>query len=83
MLQSRIGIGRIENYAFANCTSLENINIPNSVEGYGMGIFENCSRLKTIEIPNGVMGESNPLFEGCSSMENIYVREDASEWRNV
>lgn len=46
MLQFPIGIGRIEKYAFANCTSLENIEIPNSVEGYGMGIFENCSDLK-------------------------------------
>ena len=52
MLQFPIGIGRIEKYGFANCTSLENIEIPNSVEGYGMGIFENCSDLKTIEIAN-------------------------------
>ena len=63
--------------AFAGCSSLTSIEIPNSVtsiEAYYdedvdvcdyYGAFEKCSSLTTIEIPNSVISIGNKAFYDC------------------
>ncbi len=61
-------------YAFENCTSLEEIAIPNSVSTIPNGCFCNCCSLKKAVIPGSVY-EINPYaFYGCSALKDVDLR---------
>ncbi|MDR1939831.1 MAG: leucine-rich repeat domain-containing protein [Clostridiales bacterium] len=45
-----VGVG---DRAFANCSSLESIEIPSSVESIGQSVFRNCNSLVSIEVSVG------------------------------
>ena len=74
--------------AFAGCSSLTSIEIPNSVtsiEAYYdedvdvcdyYGAFEKCSSLTTIEIPNSVISIGNKAFYECSSLTSVTFGEN-------
>ncbi len=70
-------------YAFYNCSSLESIEIPNSVTSIGYLAFEDCSSLKSIFIPNSVTSIGGLAFYGCSSLA-IYceVSSKPSGWES-
>ena len=58
--------------AFKDCTSLESIDIPNSVteiDGYAFG---GCTSLESIDIPNSVTEIGEVAFEGCTSLKSIH-----------
>ena len=59
--------------AFSDCSNLESIYIPDSVDSLGESAFKNCSSLKHIEIPNGVTSISANAFNNCSDLESIYI----------
>ena len=67
-----------ENYsigesAFAGCTSLTTINIPNSVTAIGRSAFANCSGLTNLTIPNSVTEIGNYAFSGCSGLTSLTI----------
>ena len=58
--------------AFKDCTSLESIDIPNSVteiDGYAFG---GCTSLESIDIPNSVTEIGEVAFEDCTSLKSIH-----------
>ena len=62
----------IGSYAFAGCTSLASITIPNSVTDLSGGeIFVNCTSLTTATIGTGVTVIGNDMFSGCSALTSI------------
>ncbi len=65
----------IEESAFAWCTSLTSITIPNSVTSIGNSVFYGCSSLTSITIPNSVtsIGEYNQEIKGETNVEIIPV----------
>lgn len=70
----KIGLG-----AFFNCTSLENIVIPDNVTEIGtFGVYGNnfgcfclCTSLKSIKLGNSLEILGDGTFSGCSSLTNI------------
>ncbi len=66
------GIG---NYAFKNCTELEQINLPDSLLWIGGGAFYNCSSLANITIPSGVEFIDGNVFYGCTSLTSVVIPE--------
>ncbi|MGI6249400.1 MAG: leucine-rich repeat protein [Acutalibacteraceae bacterium] len=54
----------IADNAFENCTSLEVVEIPSSVEVIGHSAFENCASLTNIVIPEGVRRIGAHVFSG-------------------
>ena len=56
--------------AFSCCTSLESIDIPDSVVSVGDYAFS-CSSLKSIELPDSVGYIGAAAFKYCTSLENI------------
>ena len=66
-------VTKIGDSAFAYCTSLRNITIPDSVTNIGNFAFENCSSLKSIVIPNSVTEIGNYAFTNCTSLRNITI----------
>ncbi len=72
----------IGEYAFYECTSLTNIEIPDSVTSIGEGAFCLCSSLTNIVIPDSVTSIVENAFFGCDSLNYITVSKDsyAEEW---
>ena len=62
---------RIGEGAFRSCSSLMNINIPNSVTSIGEGAFSYCTCLTSINIPNSVTSIGEGAFQVCSNLTNI------------
>ncbi len=66
-------VSEIGSYAFAGCTSLTTISIPNSVTGIGWLAFGVCRSLTTIDIPNSVTSIDSYAFQNCSSLTTIDI----------
>ena len=60
--------------AFQNCTSLENINIPQSVTFIGENAFIQCENLKSIDIPGNINTIEGAFFN-CYNLKNINISE--------
>jgi hypothetical protein len=63
----------INDGAFAGCTSITSIVIPNSVTYLGEGVFNDCPNLSSVSIGTGVTGFTLNLFRDCISLINLTV----------
>ena len=63
----------IENYAFLNNKSLENISLPSTLGFLGSNAFGRCTSLKTVNFaePTSLEVISASAFSGCTSLEDI------------
>ena len=61
--------------AFADCTQLTSVVIPESVLEIGAGAFSNCISLTTVNIPKTITGLAENIFNGCSSLAKIEIPE--------
>ena len=59
--------------AFANCSSLTSVAIPNSVTTIGESAFANCSSLTSVAIPNSVTTIGESALSNCSSLASITI----------
>ena len=72
-------VDTISAYAFAHCTSLEEVIIPDSVTEIPGCAFSACSSLKRINIPEHVTSLGTSAFAGCTSLESITLPESLKE----
>ena len=66
-------------YAFKDCTSLTNINIPNAVTEICQQVFSGCSRLTYITIPNSITEIGDGAFDDCSALTSITIPDSVTE----
>ncbi len=59
--------------AFAGCTNLTNVTIPNSVTSIGDWAFLNCASLTSVTIPNSVTSIGFRAFSDCSSLTSVTI----------
>ena len=59
------------NGAFAGCTKLASVTIPNSVTTIGNNVFNGCTSLTSITLPNSVTSIGNNAFLGCTGLTRI------------
>ncbi|MGX8712329.1 MAG: leucine-rich repeat domain-containing protein [bacterium] len=64
---------KIGDQAFAKCTSLTSVTIPNTVTSIGYSAFKKCSNLTSVTIPNSVTRIDNYTFSYCSSLTSITI----------
>ena len=64
---------KINDYAFAYCTSLTSIEIPDSVTSIGSSAFVNCNSLASVTIGNCVTSIGSSAFSSCSSLTSIEI----------
>jgi hypothetical protein len=75
-LRRRVGLG---GQAFANCSSLRGIHLPDSITHLAIGLFTGCSGLVSVTIPNGVTNVWQEAFSGCSSLTSITIPNSVVE----
>ena len=63
----------IGNYAFANCSGLTSIVVPDSVTSIGKSAFSNCSGLTSFMVPDRVTSIGDGTFSYCSGLKNMDV----------
>ena len=61
----------ISKSAFAFCTDLTSITIPNSITNIGDYAFQSCSGLTSINIPDSITSIGSWAFNGCSNLIQI------------
>ncbi len=63
--------------AFADCTNLVSVVLPDTIEGICEGAFAGCTALVSVTIPASVIYISgSDVFRGCNSLTNITVAEE-------
>ena len=64
--------------AFANCSSLTSITIPDSVTEIGSFAFRDCSSLTSVTIPDSVTEIGYYAFFGCSSLTSVTIPDSVT-----
>ena len=68
----------IDNYAFAECSSLKLIEIPGTVSTIGEYAFNYCTSLESITIPETTVNLGKGAFWGCSALSDVDLRTKAT-----
>lgn len=76
------GIKKIDSFAFMECTNLENVTFPNTLEYIGMQAFWGCKSLKYVVIPESVKKIGTLSFMNMNNDFIIYTtfKEAPSTW---
>ena len=61
----------IGNYAFAQCYSLTEIVIPDTVTSIGQYAFQSCQAATTVTIGSGVTSIASGAFYGCWELKEV------------
>ncbi len=70
--------GLIGSGAFAECTLLTNISIPNNITVIGDSAFRSCIRLTNITIPDSVTMIGEHAFQGCTGLTSITIPDSVT-----
>ena len=68
----------IANNAFANCTLISKLVIPDSIKTIGSSAFAGCTSLKEIELPNTIETLSNGIFMGCTQLDSVDIPDSVN-----
>ena len=68
----------IGNGAFANCSDLTSVIIPNSVTYISGAAFSGCSSLTNVTIPDSVVSIGQSAFSGCRSLTNVTIPDSVT-----
>ena len=68
----------IGNFAFYDCSSLENVVILDSVTSIGDYAFGDCSSLESVVIPDSVTSIGDYAFCDCSSLESVVIPDSVT-----
>ena len=77
-IHNELGLGslkRIEKYSFADCTNLEGISFPLSLETIGEGAFWGCQSIQSLYIPKDVTSIGRGAFATMGNLSLITVEE--------
>ena len=64
-------VSTIGAYAFANCTSLTSVTIPNTVTKIEEHAFDGCTWLSSVTIPSSVKTIGDYAFKGCTKLTAV------------
>ena len=63
----------IGNQAFFKCTSLKEIELPDSVTSTGTYVFAECTALEKAVLPEGISKVNTRLFNKCGNLAYVYI----------
>lgn len=59
------------NYVFSDCSSLNNVVLPDGLLGIENGAFSYCTSLEEISFPDGFLVIGNNVFSGCNKLKKV------------
>ncbi|MBE6733165.1 MAG: hypothetical protein E7561_04120 [Ruminococcaceae bacterium] len=62
-------VTEISDYAFAGCSEIESIVLPESITNIGEGAFLGCKSLSVLDIPDNVQYIGDDAFYGCDTLK--------------
>lgn len=65
----------IGHYAFAGCSGLTSVSIPNTVETIEYRAFIDCTGLTSVTIPHSVTSMDYGAFSGCTGLTSVTLSE--------
>lgn len=68
-------VRKIGRHAFNGCSSLKEINIPNSINVIEYGAFNSCKFLEKVNLPNSINEIQSETFYNCSSLVHMDIPE--------
>lgn len=79
------GATAISDYAFVNCTNLEEVIFEENslLKALGSGVFCGCSSLTSVEIPASVVALGENVFLGCCNLTEISVPMDNVSFESI
>jgi hypothetical protein len=66
-------ITSVDDYAFYNCTELNSISLPNTIDTIGTSAFYYCSSLTSLSLPTSVLLIKSPTFTYCTNLNSISI----------
>ena len=73
-------ITTLEQFAFRNCTGLESIEIPKSINSSEWnGVFSGCTNLKTVTFEEGTAQVAPSIFANCPGLLEVYLPESVEK----
>ena len=73
------GVTSIGDTAFANCSDLISIEIPDTLISIGNGAFASCTNIKRIEMPDSCLELGLWPFNTCTSLEEVRISSNISQ----
>ena len=68
---------------FSDCTNLQSVIIPGSVDKVGYKAFANCSALSKIIIEDGVLSVDRYAFSGCTKLQQAAFKGNSTNIENA
>ena len=59
---------------FDGCSSLQSIQLPESLTAIGSSAFNGCSSLQSIQLPESLTTIGRSAFNGCTSLQSIIMK---------
>ena len=69
--------------AFAGCSELTSIAIPDGITSIGENAFFDCRELQSITVPSSVTSIGIGAFSDCPSLAKIYYDGSTEEWDSI
>ena len=69
----------IRAYAFAGCSGLTSVTIPDSVTNIEYGAFYYCNGLTSVTIPDGVTDIGPYVFYNCSGLTSVTIPDSVTD----
>ena len=73
----------ISNYAFLNCTGIEEALLPEGLQYIGINSFHGCKNLTTLDLPKSLIKIDKYAFMNCEKLRNVRFNGTIEEWNGV
>ncbi len=77
--ESKNNLNYLGDYAFAGCSALSSIELPESIDVLNYGLFNGCESLTSIEIPTSVTQVKSDVFYNCISLKQVIFADSIIE----
>jgi hypothetical protein len=77
------GITSISSEAFRYCAALKTVDIPGSVNGYGVNVFSDCTALEEVRFLNGVTKLPGAGFINCKALRYLEIPDTVESLEHV
>ncbi len=68
-----VGVEKIANKAFPQCTNLQSVSLPEGLTSIGTMAFWRCTSLTSVVIPSTVTEIGNMAFANCTSLKTVSI----------